>query len=89
MREGQLCPLETGQCRKVPLPLQGFCANIGTVRPEEDLFSKCLSGLIIRVCFRTRLLEKHTILGSLSLGRVGMCEGINSQLDHHPWLLPA
>jgi hypothetical protein len=60
MREGQLCPLQTGQGRKVPLPLQGFCANMGTVRPDQDLPSlvRALVGSLLE-CFRTRLLDAH------------------------------
>lgn len=33
-RKGHLCPLETWQVRKVPSPVQGFCANTG---PDQDL----------------------------------------------------
>lgn len=83
MREGQLCPLETGQGRKVPLPLQGFCANIGTVCPDQDLSSlvSTLVGSLLE-CVSVPDCWMHTELGNLSLGRVGMCEGINSQLGH-------
>lgn len=51
------------------------------------MIKKYPSGLISREYFRSRLLDTRST-GQFFLGRVAMCEGINSELSHCPWLLP-
>lgn len=75
-RKGHLCPLETWQVRKVPSPVQGFCANTGPVCPDQDLPSLVRATVCsLLAWFSEPECWVQTALGISSLPRVDMWEG--------------